>query len=138
MKVRTMMTALALMASTAIFAQHEMKRAEISPEERAQKMTDKLAERLELNDEQKQAVLKLNTEQAKQMQAKREESKKEREARHVEMKEHRSAYEAELKEILTEDQYAKFQADVKKRHEKMSMRKEHRAKQRLHEDMKAD
>lgn len=95
-----------LLLATPAWSQREHKRNH-NPEEMAQKMTDKMAERLELSEDQKEQVLKANLEFTTAMKQNRGE------ARNL-----GKAHNEKLKSILTEEQYAQFQedrADRKKR-----------------------
>lgn len=84
-----------------------------SPEERATRMTERMAESLELSEDQKKQVLEINLENAKRQEAERAEMsearKKEMEARREEMKKQ----EAKLMEVLTDEQKVKWE-EVKK------------------------
>ena len=87
-----------------------------SPEFRAQKMTEKMAEKLELNEQQKEAMYKLNLEM---VQKKMEEQK-----RH---KEQRAAYLKEVEKVLDETQYTQFKKHLERKvKEKHKMKKHHR------------
>lgn len=71
-----------------------------SPEERAQRMTDRMASELKLSEEQKQKVLEINLEHAKKRQAEMEKQRVQMETRKAEMK----AQEEKINEVLTEEQ----------------------------------
>lgn len=85
--------------SLGVAAQQE-KRPMPTPEERAQKMTDRLAERLNLSESQKKEIYAINLESAKKRQAEMEAQKSEREEKQAEMK----AQEEKIQNVLTEDQ----------------------------------
>lgn len=89
-----------------------------SPEERATRMTERLAEELQLTDAQKAQVLEINLENVKNQEAKRAEMtdarKKEMEARREEMKKQ----DAKIKEVLTEEQKVKWEEIKKENREK--------------------
>ncbi len=86
---------------------------------------DRLAESLELNEEQKTKILALEKEEYKKTQAMRagfdreQASQADREAMRSKMKETRELREKKYKEILTEDQYTKY---IKMRDERMQNR----------------
>ncbi len=80
-----------------VAAQQE-KREMPNPEERAKKMTDKMATELQLSEEQKSQILALNLDQAKKRQAEMEREMAERKARTAEMK----AHQDKIKEVLTD------------------------------------
>lgn len=71
-----------------------------TPEERAQKMTDRMAEKLELSEEQKKEIYGINLENATKRQKEMEAQKAERQAKQAEMK----AQEERIKNVLTEEQ----------------------------------
>jgi periplasmic protein CpxP/Spy len=92
-------------------AAQQEKRILVSPEERAQKATEKMAEELQLSEAQKAQILKLNLEQAKKRQAAMDREKAERKARGEEMKSHQE----QIQEVLTEEQRLKWE-EIKLEH----------------------
>lgn len=96
--------ALLVFTSLSVAAQQE-KRAQVSPEERAQRMTEKMATELQLSEEQKAQILALNLDQAKKRQAQMDKEMAERKVRADEMK----AHQDEIKEVLTEEQRTKWE-----------------------------
>lgn len=105
----------------------EMRKAmkDKSPEEMAQMRTDRMAKRYDLSANQKNQLQALNTRQAQEMKAKREGYKASAERtpeQKAQMQEARKAnqdkYQAEFKNILTADQYAKYEADEAQMKEK--------------------
>ena len=86
------------MMSLGVAAQEQRKMS--SPEDRAQRMTERMASELKLSEEQKQKVLAINLEHAKNRAAEMEKQRAEMEARKAEMK----AQEEKIKEVLTEEQ----------------------------------
>lgn len=90
--------------SLSVAAQQE-KRQQPNPEERAKKVTEKMATELELSEDQKAQILALNLDQAKQRQAEMEREKAERDAHRAEMKAHQEKVNA----ILTEEQRTKWE-----------------------------
>lgn len=103
--------------SMPIFAQEAAKdrRADVSPEERAQKMVRKMAEHLNLNDEQIQELQPLLLKFHQEEMARREAHKKSRE----ELK-------AEMADILDEEQMAKMEKMHEKRRSKMRKQRRER------------
>jgi hypothetical protein len=73
-----------------------------------QTMTDKMATDLGLNNDQKAKVLTLNTEVIKKMQAMRS-SGEDKDAMHADRKKIQQDRETSLKDILTPDQFKKYQ-----------------------------
>jgi Spy/CpxP family protein refolding chaperone len=95
--------------SLGVAAQQDRRNA--TPEERAQKMTDRMAVELGLSEEQKKEIYVLQLDQAKQRQAEEEKMKAERDLRREKMKEQ----DSKIKEILTEEQKLKWQ-EIKQEH----------------------
>ena len=101
---------LVLFASVALFAQAQKNNK--TPEERAQAKTDRLAEKLALNDAQKEQVYALFLEQSTQRvdgKKMRDLSKEERAAFMEDRKAQRAAFDTNIREILNEEQYAIYQ-----------------------------
>ena len=96
----------ALLAFTSLnVAAQQEKRQQPNPEERAKKVTEKMATELELSEDQKAQILALNLDHAKQRQAEMEREKAEREAQRAEMK----AHQEKVNSILTEEQRTKWE-----------------------------
>lgn len=82
-----------------------------SPEERALKNTERLAEELSLTDAQKKQILEINLEYAKKNEAEMAERKAEMEARKVEMgakRDELKEQDAKIQAVLTEEQRVKW------------------------------
>ena len=93
----------------------------MSPEERAKKQTERLAEKLKLSEEQKAKVLAIYTEQAKAMNKDVEAKMADRKAKYAEMKAAREANDAKVEAVLTAEQkkaYAELKAERKAAMEK--------------------
>lgn len=83
-----------------------------SPEQRATKMTEKMAEELSLSADQKKQILEINLERAKKMDQDRAERMKETEARKAEMdarREEMKRQDEKIKSVLTEEQLGKWE-----------------------------
>ncbi len=90
--------ALGLLISIGAYAQHEDRpMRDVSPETRAEKMTERMVEKLKLMDDQKAAVYEANLVMAKESQASKE-NRKAIVAQH----------DASLKKTLSEEQYASY------------------------------
>lgn len=76
----------------------------MSPQERATKSTEKLAEKLNLSEEQKAKVLAIYTEQAAAMTTDTKAADGDRKAKREEMMAARAANEAKIEAVLTEAQ----------------------------------
>lgn len=96
--------ALLVFTNLQLAAQQE-KRQQPNPEERAKKVTEKMATELELSEDQKAQILSLNLDQAKKRQAEMEQEAVVRKAKMEEMKAHREKINA----ILTEEQRTKWE-----------------------------
>ena len=81
-----------------------------TPGERADKLTAKMAENLDLTEEQRTAVAEINLKYANEAADFRKETREQREAARATMKEIRQNQEATLKEVLTEAQVLKYEA----------------------------
>lgn len=102
------------MAMTVAFAQNNDYRGERrGPRQMdATEMTNRMSERLGLNDSQKTKVLELNKELVKTREAEmknRKDAKNDRQKLFEAMRKNQEKYESELKKILTEDQYKQYQ-----------------------------
>ena len=103
---KILLTMVALLSMTAVMAQDGDKKERRAPREfSAEEMTNRMAKDLELTDEQKAKVLVLN----KEMQQQRSAQMKEQKDQRKQFMEQRKEYGKKLKEILTEEQYKKFQ-----------------------------
>lgn len=76
----------------------------MSPEDRAKRHTEKLAEKLKLSEDQKAKVLAIYTAQASQMTAHMKEASTDQKARRMEMKSQAEANDAKINDLLTADQ----------------------------------
>jgi hypothetical protein len=115
------------------FAQETPKqeRQRPSAEERAQKQTDRMKEKLNLSDEQSKSVYDINLKYAKSDEI---EFKKDQEAREKRMEAMKASHEkkdADLKNVLSADQYDKYQQQKKEAKRKMDKKmknKHHKGK----------
>jgi hypothetical protein len=94
-----------------------------TPSERADKLTAKMAENLDLTNEQQAKVGEINLKYANEAASLREETREQREETRASMKDIRERQEAELKQVLTEDQQLKYEA---RRDERQDRRKSRR------------
>lgn len=108
------------------FAQESTGRTRLTPEERARKKTEALAEKLSLTKEQQEKVLAINLEEAKNNEAF---MKKEREERSKEMSERRAlmkSNEEKINAILTAEQKKAYQELKEQRRERVRDGRPHR------------
>lgn len=85
-------------------------RAQRSPEDMAKARTERLTTVLELTPEQQAKVHAMHVQQAKEAEARRTERQAKREQAKAGMLAKRQQHEQEMKSILSEEQYAKWQA----------------------------
>lgn len=102
------------MAMTVAFAQNNDNRGERRGPRQldATEMTNRMSERLGLNDSQKAKLLELNKELVKTREAEmknRKDAENDRQKQFEAMRKNHEKYESELKKILTEDQYKQYQ-----------------------------
>ena len=108
------LTAGCMIAATTLSAQDRNGRdgKPMTAEQIAKNGTERMAEKLKLDDVQKQEVYKLNLEQAQQMQqhrAQREAAEAEaRKADLEKMQQQRADYNAKLKKVLSDEQYKQW------------------------------
>ena len=124
MKTKIGILFVAICFSTVAFAQKPKERKEVSPEQMAQRQTEMLKTRLQLNEAQKQKVyelnLKYNNENKMLMEQMQELKKK--------MLELNQNKESELKGMLTPEQNAAY--DLWRQDRKREMRKNFKAEKR--------
>lgn len=90
-------------------------RQRLSPEEKATKRTEKMAETLELSADQAEAISAIHLKYIQEFDAIRAQQIEDREQKRAAMKELRNAQKAEVEQILTPEQAQKL-AELKKEH----------------------
>ena len=93
------------------------------PAERAERLTSRLTEALELTEEQQTTVGEINLKYAQEANTRWEERKESREKARSERRDMKQRKEAELKEVLTEEQLAKYQEYQEERKERRGKRR---------------
>jgi Spy/CpxP family protein refolding chaperone len=88
----------------------------MTPEQRAQKQTERMQEALQLTADQKKAIYELNLQSAKDRKAAKGEA---REANREKFKAMHEQKDARLKSILSAEQFKKYQATKAERMNKM-------------------
>lgn len=96
-------------------------RADKSPEERAQRLADRMAKNLELSEEQKASVYSAALEMHQSNQVAKEDRKET-------MKASATAFDTKMAEILDEEQLNKYEASKKKAKGKMKNMKQNRGR----------
>ena len=129
--VKKLVVVMTLVFSIGVSAQDRKERIkDATPEERVEMRTEKLSEKLGLDENQKAKVKEVLLSQQKENKEVREEMKADREKARAEMKatmkKQHEELKAKLKPILTEDQYKKWEAMQKENIEKVKERKKHK------------
>lgn len=93
------------------------------PAQNIDKRVAHMTQRYNLNETQQKQVRELMQSAGTKMKAVRDKYPDNREAAAPELKQLRQEYHAQLKRILTPEQYEKWKADAKARHEKMKARR---------------
>lgn len=129
--VKKLVVAMALVFSIGVSAQdrkEKMKNA--TPEERVELRTEKLSEKLGLDETQKKKVKEILAAQQQENKAAIEEMKAEREKALAEkkamMKKQHEALKAKLKPVLTEEQFKKWEAMQNENMEKVKEGRKHK------------
>lgn len=101
MKKLMMIATIFSLTLASAFGQRDLERKNISPEQRAERSTERLAEKLNLSEEQKKQVYELNLQTA-------EARKAQMEARRTELEQNREAHQAKMEVILNPEQQKKW------------------------------
>ncbi|WP_215226607.1 DUF4890 domain-containing protein [Echinicola shivajiensis] len=122
--MKKIMFLLAILTATVLQseAQQRQGRGEMDPEKMAERVAGHMEKELELSEDQKKEVYALFLESSKKRMEMRNQEKEEREAAREQMKADREAQQAKLKEILSEEQFAKWEEMQKKMQERMRER----------------
>ncbi|MFG6354835.1 MAG: DUF4890 domain-containing protein [Alistipes sp.] len=107
-------------------AENRHERRNQTVEQRAQRMTDRQAGDLSLSAEQRERLYEANLKLAESQRKIYEKRREEERERMADMQKHADKYDRKLREILTSEQYAKWQAAEQQRKEQMR-RKRHDA-----------
>jgi protein CpxP len=129
--VKKLVVAMALVLSFGVSAQDRKEKLKnATPEERVAMRTEKMSEKLGLDENQKKKVKEIFTEEQKENKAVREEMKAEREKalakKKATMKKEHEELKAKLKPILTEEQFKKWEAMQNENMEKGKERRNHK------------
>lgn len=124
-RIAFLMIALLMMGGITAMAQgHRGDHKRMTPQERAEKMTERMVKEYSLNDTQKAQLLELNLAQCEKMDGRmsmhpkkdakkdRKETSKMTKEERIKMREerkaNRTAYNTQLQKIMTQDQYASY------------------------------
>ena len=129
--VKKLVVAMALILSFGVSAQDRREKLKnATPEERVEMRTEKMSEKLGLDENQKKKVKEIFAAQQKENKAVREEMKAEREKALAEkkaiMKKQNDALKAKLKPVLSEEQFKKWEAMQNENMEKVKERRNHK------------
>ncbi|HLW29460.1 MAG TPA: hypothetical protein VKX29_01275 [Brumimicrobium sp.] len=112
-KIKLSILVLGILFSSVAFAQEQ--KSELTKEQRKEQRVDKLAEELELTEEQKEQYIELRQIAYLERQKIRSDEMLDEDAKKSAMKELRSGNKEKLSELLTEEQALKLQAMKKER-----------------------
>ena len=127
---------LALTLTTATYAQSRPGRgaapraAEVSAEERAQRMADRQKENLGLSEEQYQKVYEIHLVHARKHEAARADRQRDTEQRRANMEAIETSRDNELRQVLTEEQYQKYQQNRQQAADRVRERRQEAPQQR--------
>jgi periplasmic protein CpxP/Spy len=105
---KLIMIAIIFSLSFTAFGQRGQQREMSTPEQRAERMTNRMAEQLDLTEEQKQEIYNINLQNAQKRQVEMEERKAEMESRRAEMKSQNESQKQQIEAILTPEQKEKW------------------------------
>ncbi|ERM84112.1 hypothetical protein P872_00965 [Rhodonellum psychrophilum GCM71 = DSM 17998] len=108
MKRTLLIAAIFSLTIFAVSAQRGHQKTMQSPEERAEKMTSKMTEQLELSEDQKKQIYQINLENATKRQAEMEARKEEMQAKRTAMMEKNKDQQEQIEAVLTPEQKTKW------------------------------
>ncbi|KAA9345738.1 DUF4890 domain-containing protein [Adhaeribacter soli] len=124
-KVKTERNETKIKREGAVAGKHNRGNKEMkSPEERADRQTKVMVEKLGLTNDQASRIKELNLRKAQQMQALKAKYGEQRKGMGAEMQDIKNTWHQDLKNVLSAEQYAKFQAQQEERKAKMKARRE--------------
>jgi len=121
--MKTLILAIALVVGGTAMAQQQEKRERKPAEERATASAQKMKTKLGLDDAQTTKIHDINLGIAQKNDAIRDNTSLTREQKMVQLKETHNSRNAQYKEVLTPDQYAKYEAWEKEKREKMQAKR---------------
>lgn len=135
--VKKLVFVITLLVTFGVSAQNRKEKINATPEERATMRTEKLSEKLSLDENQKKKVKEIFVAQQKENMAVREEIKAEREKVRAErekaraemketMKKQHEELKAKLKPVLSEEQFKKWEAMQNENMNKAKERRKHK------------
>jgi hypothetical protein len=121
--MKTLILALAFLVGGTAMAQQQEKRERKPAEERANASAQKMKTKLGLDDAQTTKIHDINLGIAQKNDAIRDNTSLTREQKMTQVKENQNSRNAQYKEVLTADQYAKYEAWEKEKREKMQAKR---------------
>lgn len=121
--MKTVILALAVLVGGSAVAQQPAKKERKSAEERATNLAQKMTTKLGLDETQKTKIHDINLGIAQKNDAIRDNTSLTREQKMAQLKETHNSRNAQYKEVLTSDQYAKYEAWEKEKREKMEAKR---------------
>jgi periplasmic protein CpxP/Spy len=119
MKKTLLITIIFSLSIVTVFAQRGAEREKMTPEKRAERMTENLSEKLGLSEDQKNRIYQINLDYAKQREAEMEARRAEMKVQREEMRMKNQEQEEKVKEVLNENQREIFTELKDKRQERM-------------------
>jgi periplasmic protein CpxP/Spy len=108
-KVRIILTALTMFAVVFALQAQRGQRQQLTPEQRAEKQTEMMTEKLSLTPEQASKIKDINLKYADKHKAQKDEAKGEREKNRSAMQQLQDERKAEINAVLNKDQQAKYE-----------------------------
>ena len=96
-----------------VSAQRPDRNSKMTPEDRAAKQTEMMAKQLDLTADQQAKIQAINLKYSQQMATKQSQAKEDRQQNMENMKTQMEAKNAEIKQVLTPEQFDKWQAQRK-------------------------
>lgn len=122
----TLIAFIVFLTSVNIFSQQKDVKQKKTPEDRAVNISSRMQKKLKLTDVQKQSVHDAILEAFKQRETDRELYKDDKSARKLAAKTRFEKLDTKFKEILTQEQYKKFDTFKQKKMEKRKMKMKHK------------
>ncbi|MGV3609546.1 MAG: hypothetical protein ACO1N0_01265 [Fluviicola sp.] len=121
--MKTLILALAFLVGGTAMAQQQEKKERKTPEERANSSAQRMKTKLSLDEAQTTKIHDINLGIAQKNDAIRDNSSLTREQKMSQLKENQNSRNVQYKEVLTADQYAKYEAWEKEKREKMEAKR---------------
>jgi len=121
--MKTLILAMAFLTGGTAIAQQQAKKEHKTAEERATAQAQKMTTKLGLDETQKTKIHDINLGIAQKNDAIRANTSLTREQKMAQIKETQDARNAQYKEVLTSDQYAKYEAWEKEKREQMQQKR---------------